>query len=140
VSDRAIDDWLAVGAAVPGNARRMFSLADALALPMISPTTRPLPPSAGRLVIQRDDGTASITITLPSGGAPIVTIDAPTIRLGVAAVEHAAIAEQVISAIDTAWAAATPTPTDGGANLKATWLAAWNAVKANIIASKVFVE
>lgn len=140
VCDRAIDDWIALGGQVPGDVTRMHSLADAVALPMLSPSTPPLPASGGRLYIGRDDGTASITVTLPAGGAPVVTVDAPAILLGSAAVEHAAIAEQVISAIDAAWAAATPTPADGGAALKSTWIAAWNTVKANIIASKVFVE
>jgi hypothetical protein len=69
-----------------------------------------------------------------------VTIDAPAIFVGSAAVEHAAIAEQVIAAVDAAWAAATPVVGDGGAALKASWIVAWNAIKANIIASKVFVE
>lgn len=140
VCDRSIDDWIALGGVVPGKLTRTHSLADAVALPMLSPATSPLPVSGGKLVIGRDDGTATITITLPAFGAPMITIDAPVIQLGATAVEHAAIAEQVIAAIDAAWAAATPTPGDGGAALKASWIAAWNAIKANIIAGKVFVE
>jgi hypothetical protein len=126
VSDRAIDDWIALGGTVPGRAARMHSLADAVALPMLSPSTSPLPASAGRLYIGRDDGTATITITLPAGGAPVVTIAAPAVQLNSPSVtlqsgtDLATFLTQLQSAI-SGW---VPVPNDGGAALKSA-LAAW---------------
>jgi hypothetical protein len=55
-------------------------------------------------------------------------------------VDAIAKADTLISVIDAAWAAATPIATDGGANLKATWLVSWNAAKATIKALKGKVE
>lgn len=119
VSDRAIDDWIALGGTVPGRAARMHSLADAVALPMLSPSTSPLPASAGRLYIGRDDGTATITITLPAGGAPVVTIDAPLINLGAAAALGNARVTDPVAAATTmaAWIASAQTVLAGAAAL-----------------------
>jgi hypothetical protein len=125
-SDRAIDDWIQVGGTVPGDGRRMHSLADAVALPMLSPLSRPLPASAGRLVIARDDGTASIAITLPSGGAPTVTITAPAVQINSPAVtlQSGTDLATFLTTLQTSIDAWTPVPHDGGAALKAA-LTAW---------------
>ena len=119
VCDRALEDWIALGGVVPGRMTRMHSLADAVALPMLSPLTSPLPPSGGRLVIGRDDGTATITITLPTGGPPVVTIDAPLINLGAAAALGNARVTDPVAAATTmaAWIASAQTVLAGAAAL-----------------------
>lgn len=86
VLDRAIDRWLVSGGVVPLESGRMHELHDAIALPMLASAKVPRPAgAAAALTIGREDGTATISLTY--GPAPgVVTVEAPSIRLGATAV------------------------------------------------------
>jgi hypothetical protein len=85
----------------------------------------------GTTTVQAPNGISSITMN-PDGSIDAVGTE---IRLAGQA-DVLTKAQALIDAIDNSWAAATPTPNDGGAGLKATFLVAWNAAK-NAIKSTI---
>jgi hypothetical protein len=68
----------------------------------------------------------------PGGDITLTVGSANSVNVGGAGATALTLAEKLIDAIDTSWAAATPVLNDGGANLKATWISAWNGVKNTI--------
>lgn len=62
------------------------------------------------------------------------------IKVGGNATMHMLLGETLIAAIDAMLAAGVPTALDGGAGLKATMIAGWNAIKNTSLAVKGYVE
>lgn len=76
----------------------------------------------------------------PATDLTATVLEGPLVKIGRLAAEALVKADTLIAVIDAAWAAATPTATDGGAGLKTTWLSSWNGAKATIKSTKGFTE
>lgn len=143
-ADSILDQWKTSGGPVDPALYERHSLNCGIFIPTLyhggnTPTIDPLVD-----VLGPNDGTAGFEIATGTDKSirlftdgPNATIDAATlIKLGALATEAITKAESLIAAIDGAWAAATPIPNDGGANLKATWIAYWTGVKNTIKATR----
>lgn len=86
-------------------------------------------------MITMADGVVQV---ISQGG--LVLEAASGVKVGGNATMHMLLGETLIAAIDTMLAAGVPTPLDGGAGLKATMIAAWNAIKNTSLAIKGYVE
>lgn len=147
IADRCIDQWLNTGGPLDPAVAVKHDINDGFFVPSCysganSPT---IPTDVHRL--GRDDGSAGVEIAVLDKSlrlftdGPNATIDAATlIKIGELATEAITKAESLIAAIDGAWAAATPVANDGGAALKASWIAYWAGVKNTIKATKGRVE
>lgn len=120
VSDRSLEAWLQSGIPTDPVFAFTHAIKDSVFYPGLRPTTKPITP--------------------PIDTTAVVIDHASLIKVGRLAVSAITKAEELITVIDAAWAAATPTANDGGANLKSTWLVAWNAAKNTIKATKGRVE
>jgi hypothetical protein len=143
IADRCIDQWLNTGGPLDPAVAVKHDINDGIFLPSVySGANSPeIPTDVHRL--GRDDGSAGVEIAIADKSirvftdGPNATIDAATlIKLGELATEAITKAESLIAAIDGAWAAATPVANDGGAALKASWIAYWAGVKNTIKATK----
>lgn len=110
-ADRSLEQWMtsATGLAVDPVSMTLHSLADSEFYPGLHPDSAPIAPAI--------DLTARV-------------IESAQIKLGRTATEALLRATSFEGVIDAVFAAATPAAMDGGASLKATALAAWNALKA----------
>jgi hypothetical protein len=117
--DRSLETWLRLGTEVDPVSLTLHSLADSVFYPGLHPDTAPITPPV--------DLTARV-------------IEAPLIKLGRNAVDFAALGTTLVAAIDAFLAAGVPVAMDGGANLKATMIASWNALKVNVLSAKNQVE
>ncbi len=143
-ADTILDQWKTSGGPVDPAMFERHSLNCGIFVPTLyhggnTPTIDPLVD-----VLGPNDGTAGFEIATGTDKSvrvftdgPNAVIDALTlIKLGALATEAITKAESLIAAIDGAWAAATPVANDGGASLKATWIAYWAGVKNTIKATK----
>lgn len=88
IADRSLDAWIETGAQHDAESDRMFALTDAIVLFGVgSSKARPLPATAGSLLIGRDDGSARVRISMAAGGPPVVELEAAEIKLGAVATE-----------------------------------------------------
>lgn len=133
VSERSLEKWYA-GGGVPmvPPFDHLFSMSDC----MFYPGGRPAPAAllhTANLALGTDTGAApgaelgEIVIT-PAGGVTVrsattIVVDAPVVQLGVAAVEHLALAESLHAYLLAMITAAGVVPADGGAAFKAALLA-----------------
>lgn len=147
IADRCIDEWINLGGPVDPATADRHDLNDGFFLPLVYHGLNTPVISAEAHQLGPDDGTAGFEILTADKSVsvftegPTATVDAATlINIGAAATEAIAKAESLISAIDTMLAGGVPVANDGGANLKATMIAAWNGVKNSIKAVKGRVE
>ena len=147
IADRCIDQWINMGGPVDPATADKHDLNDGFFLPLVYHGLNTVVIPQDKHQLGPDDGTAGLEIAIADKSiavkteGPTATIDAATlINIGAAAAEAVAKAESLIAAIDTMLAGGVPVANDGGANLKATMIAAWNEVKNTIKAVKGRVE
>lgn len=152
VACRDITRFLLSGAPLPLPSDRTHDMSDALCWPTrgISVKKPPPPDAAAYLITGREDGTATLkTLHAAPAGAPgipgVAELEAPTIRLGVTAVENVLLgttlgaAAEAISIAVTALAAAAGPDAAVINGLKANLIALADAIAA-APATKVFAE
>ena len=120
IQDRSLEQWLLLGQATDPVLAFTHSLKDGVFHPGLHAKSDPIVP--------------------PTDLTAAVLDHTAMIKIGRLATEAITKAETLITVMDAAWAAATPTANDGGANLKSTFLVAWNAAKNTIKAVKGRVE
>lgn len=125
-SERDIEAWFETGNTdIKPKSTLRFDENDAFFVPGFQDDKHPLPDTiarAGELVLSSKDGQVQIRVLDGK-----VIIDAPEIVLGEGATQFAALADKVdkfIETIDGVLGGFTPVPGDGGAALKAAWIAA----------------
>jgi hypothetical protein len=140
VCDRQTDEFFVGGATVAAG-DRMHSLTDAVVLPGIALTTDPIIRTPGTITLGREDATGYVQI---GQSAPTMTIEGTPIKLGIAAVEPVTLSTALFAAIDAAIVAAiaagTGAPGTTGTLAFTAFQTAWNAAKANAIATKTLAE
>ncbi len=88
IADRSIDEFIlrAQGAPpMPPDSLRMHDMSDAVVILGLSSASNPLPPAAGSFRVGREDGTATMRITITGPGE--FEIEAASIKLGADALE-----------------------------------------------------
>jgi hypothetical protein len=106
VCERDIEKWLQKGGSVDPGSDRTHHLIDTIVMLSLASRKKPMPPSAGQFRIGREDGTATVSFAIDGPG--VITIEAPTIRMGQAAT-HPAILGTAMTNAFTAWSAAMAT-------------------------------
>ena len=80
---------------------------------------------------------AAVTINAGAGASVTINVDpGQSVNIGGTPAAALALGQKVIDAVDAMLAGGVPVFGDGGTNLKATMITAWNLVKATILAQK----
>ncbi len=140
-AERSIANWFEKGGAVDPEQDRMFDFSDAFAIPCSIPTPAKLSASVESDTIAMRNSANTTKVAVKENGN--VEIDAGTVTINSGA-DSAALTSKVdafIAKLDTvirtAWVVA---PTDGGAALKAAYIAAFSTAPATVQSTKLKVD